>query len=106
MKSSLTHIPSGTVMLHSPLFAGLSGKGTAIGGALGILETGAGAVVYVGQSARTWSASCRSSEQASWHRRLQLARDQPTYTEAKAALRKLHRGPQLAGVVARPDTPQ
>ncbi len=31
------------------------------------------------------------SEQASWRRRLQLAYDRPTYTEAKAALMKLHR---------------
>src|SRR5213593_4335015 len=31
------------------------------------------------------------SEQASWRRRLQLAHDRPTYTEAKAALTKLHR---------------
>jgi putative transposase len=31
------------------------------------------------------------SEQASWRRRLQLAYDRPTYTEAKAALTKLHR---------------
>jgi transposase-like protein len=30
-------------------------------------------------------------EQASWRRRLQLAYDRPTYTEAKAALMKLHR---------------
>ena len=31
------------------------------------------------------------SEQASWRRRLQHAYDRPTYTEAKAALTKLHR---------------
>ena len=31
------------------------------------------------------------SEQASWRRRLQRAYDRPTYTEAKAALTKLHR---------------
>lgn len=32
-----------------------------------------------------------TSEQASWRRRLQHAYDRPTYTEAKAALMKLHR---------------
>src|SRR5204862_3271088 len=31
------------------------------------------------------------NEQASWRRRLQHAYDRPTYTEAKAALTKLHR---------------
>ena len=55
------------------------------------LSQGLLVVIDGGKGLRSAVSYLAKGEQASWRRRLQHAYDRPTYTEAKAALTKLHR---------------